>query len=103
MSMSHFSDPAEALKHRNVYLKVFAALAVLTIVTVGVALLGIKNAWPIPVAVAIGMVIAITKGSLVAAFFMHLTTEGRWLFVILGICVIFFFVLMLVPVLTDTC
>ena len=99
--MSHFSSPDEALKHRNRYLKVFASLAILTVVTVAIALFGIKNAWPIPFAVSIGLLIALTKGSLVAAVFMHLTTEGRWLFLILAICIIFFFALMLLPVLTD--
>ena len=53
------------------YMKIFGALAVLTIVTVAVSFLKVG----IGLAVFIAMVIATVKGSLVASFFMHLAHE----------------------------
>ncbi len=55
----------------NSYIKVFGALAVLTVVTVAVASLKFS----IGLAVLVAMVIATVKGSLVASFFMHLAHE----------------------------
>jgi cytochrome c oxidase subunit 4 len=58
-------------KHVRVYIGVFVALMVLTIVTVGVAQFHL----PMPIAVTVALIVAITKGSLVALFFMHLCNE----------------------------
>jgi caa(3)-type oxidase subunit IV len=86
-------------KHVKTYLFVFAALAVLTIVTVAVSWLHIPTVW---VAVAVAMLIAAVKATLVACYFMHLLSERNALFSILILCVIFFIVLMLLPVVTST-
>lgn len=87
----------EARKHIKVYLGVLGALAVLTVVTVSAA--GLQTG--IIVGVAIAMLIAVVKGSLVAGFFMHLLYDRKgWLYGLLVLCFVFFVVLMLLPVLS---
>lgn len=93
-----FANAEEARKHRNHYLIVFAALGVFTLVTVGVAQLDL----PIPLAIAIALFVASIKGSLVACVFMHLLTERTVLYALLALCGLFFIVLLLLPVFTDT-
>ncbi|NOS99569.1 MAG: hypothetical protein HOP29_02970 [Phycisphaerales bacterium] len=82
-------------KHVRVYVTVFAALLVLTIVTVGVAQFHL----PIRTAVALAMLIALIKGSLVACYFMHLISEKSIIYWVLTLTVLFFVFLMLLPVL----
>jgi len=96
-----FASPDEALRHRNIYLKVFGALAALTAVTVAVAMIGLKLHWSTPAVIIAALFVASIKGSLVACYFMHLLTERKALFVVLGFCVFFFFVLLLYPMMTD--
>ena len=67
------------------YMKIFGALAVLTIVTVAVSLLKVG----IGLAVFIAMVIATVKGSLVASFFMHLAREKKLIYLFLLITLVF--------------
>jgi cytochrome c oxidase subunit 4 len=94
--MSHAS--AEDIgKHVKVYIMVFAALAVLTVVTVSASYLHLS----VPKAIALAMLIASIKGSLVAAYFMHLISERKLLYAILVLCAIFFAALMLLPVVTT--
>ena len=89
--------PEEIKKHIRVYLMVFAALAVLTVATVGVSYLSL----PVTGAIVLALAIACVKGSLVAGFFMHLISEKKIVYWILALTVVFFAVLMLVPVLTN--
>jgi cytochrome c oxidase subunit 4 len=81
------------------YWKVFGALTVLTVVTVAVAVLP----WHlgITIAVILALFIATIKGSLVAAYFMHLKGEKSIVYWVLALTVFFFIVLMAVPVLTE--
>ena len=67
---------------------------VLTVVTVAVASLDLS----IGKAIILAMAIASVKGSLVACFFMHLISEKKIIYYVLGLTIIFFVVLMLVPV-----
>ena len=84
-------------KHVRVYWLVFGALAVLTIVTVAAARLDLA----IGMAVTVAMIIAVAKGSLVASVFMHLLFDkNRAIGALLLLCLFFFAVLMLLPVLT---
>lgn len=79
----------------KVYFAVFGALLVLTVVTVGVSLLGL----PEPYAIIVAMLVAIVKAMLVILYFMHLKYDDRFYSVIFGISVLFiglFFVLTLV-------
>ena len=88
----------EIRKHVRVYLIVFAALAVLTAVTVAVSYLHIES---VAITILIALVIATIKGSLVAGYFMHLVSEERLIYWVLILTVVFFIVLMLLPVFTD--
>ena len=59
--------------HVKTYIKVFAALIVGTIVTV----LASDIHWGIILGITVALIIATVKGSLVAAFFMHLAAERK--------------------------
>ena len=91
-------DPAEIDKHVRVYITVFVALMALTIITVAVSYLDLST----PMAVAVALFIAIIKGSLVACYFMHLISEKKLIYAVLGITVFKFVVLMILPVLTHS-
>ena len=82
------SDAAHAdiQKHVRVYITVFAALAVLTVITVAVAYLHLS----IVPALLVALLIASVKGGLVAAYFMHLVSEKKVIFWILVVTVVFF-------------
>ena len=67
------------------YMKIFGALAFLTIITVAVSSLKVG----IGLAVFIAMVIATVKGSLVASFFMHLAHEKKLIYLFLCVTLVF--------------
>lgn len=71
--MSDIAHIEEVKKHIRVYISVFAALAVLTIVTVAVGYMHL----PMVPALIAALVIATIKAGLVAAYFMHLVSEER--------------------------
>ena len=77
----------------GLYLKVFGALLVLTTVTVGVSYLRL----PLHAAIAVALVIATLKASLVAAFFMHLAGEKKIIFAVLLLAAFFFVFLLTYP------
>jgi len=74
-------------KHLKVYIGVFVALLVGTIVTVAVSRVNLGHAGNISLA----LVIAVLKAALVAGFFMHLVSEKKPIYTIL-IFTAFFFV-----------
>ena len=88
----------EMLKHIRVYLVVFFALAVLTVVTVWAAYIHIAE--PYHVLVAIG--IATVKGSLVVAYFMHLVSEKKLIYAVLILTAFFFLFMLFMTTFTDT-
>lgn len=90
-------DAAEIDRHVRVYLLVFAALMVLTIVTVAISYLELSTG----PAVALALFVATIKGALVAGFFMHLISEKKLVVVILALTVFFFFCMLIGPWLTD--
>ncbi len=90
------SSAEDIKKHIVVYYKVFAALAVLTAVTVAISYLN----FTIGLAVLVAMLVASVKGTLVACYFMHLLTERGMIFWVLGLCAVFFAFLMVLPVVT---
>jgi len=90
--MEH-TDPDSIRRQTKIYVAVFAALAMLTIVTVTVSYLHLSA---VP-AIAVALLIASIKGSLVAAYFMHLIDERKAIYAILILTVAFFAVLMFVP------
>ena len=83
-------------KHVRIYITVFVTLMVLTIVTVVVS----RFHLPVPVAVSVALLVATIKGSLVACYFMHLISEKRLIVAILALTVVFFLVLIALPILT---
>jgi cytochrome c oxidase subunit 4 len=90
-------DPAEIDKHVRTYIMVFATLLVLTMVTVAVSYLHLE----VHEAIAVALVIATIKASLVALFFMHLISERQVILFILALTGTFAVVLLLLPVLTN--
>jgi cytochrome c oxidase subunit 4 len=92
---AHASD--DVSKHVKTYFMVFGALMVLTVVTVAVSYLHL----PVHQAIVVALLIATIKGSMVALFFMHLNHERKLIYWVLMLTVVFFFVLMLVPLSTN--
>ena len=84
-------------KHVRVYITVFVALMVLTIVTVAISRLHLS----VPIAVTVALIVATVKGSLVACYFMHLISEKKLIYAVLALTVAFFVVLLALPVLTH--
>jgi cytochrome c oxidase subunit 4 len=72
---------------------VFASLAALTVVTVGISYMHLAT----PAAVTLALLVAIVKGSLVALYFMHLVSEEKAIYFLLGLTAAFFIVLMYMP------
>lgn len=92
------NSPEEIRKHLKVYWLIFGALLVMTGLTVMAAgyhfLTGAG-------AIALGLAIAIVKGTLVGAFFMHLAEEKKIIYGILILTAVLFVPLMLLPILTT--
>ena len=83
-------------RHVRIYITVFVALMVLTIVTVTVS----RFHLPVPVAVTVALIVATIKGSLVACYFMHLISEKKLIYAVLGLTVVFFVALLALPIFT---
>lgn len=86
----------EIKKHVRIYISVFAALAVLTVVTVAVSYLHL----PMKQAIIVALIIASLKASLVALFFMHLISEKQVILAILLLAAFFLVVLLAIPMLS---
>jgi cytochrome c oxidase subunit 4 len=84
-------------KHVKVYITVFVALMVLTIITVAVS----RFHLPVPMAVTVALIVATIKGSLVACYFMHLISEKKLIYAVLALTIVFFIALMALPVFTH--
>jgi cytochrome c oxidase subunit 4 len=87
---------ADIDRHVKVYITVFVALMVLTIVTVAIS----RFHLPVHIAVTLALLVAIVKGSLVACYFMHLISEKKVIYAVLLVTVAFFIALLALPVLT---
>ena len=84
----------EEVQHQvKIYIRVFLALAILTVLTVGVSYLKL----PIRLAILVALLIATVKSSLVAGFFMHLSNEKKIIYSILLLAFCFFLVLLFSP------
>src|SRR3954454_19669678 len=90
------SDHESIRKSMRTYLMVGAALFVFTGITVAVNQVHLA----IPMAITVDLIIAATQGSMVASVFMHLSHERKWIYGALLLTVVFFLVLMFVPLLT---
>ena len=96
--MSSDHSAVDIDKHVRIYISVFVALMVLTVVTVAIS----RFHPPVAIAVTIAMLVATIKGSLVACYFMHLISEKKLIYAVMGLTVVFFFVLLALPVITHS-
>ena len=90
------SDPEGVKKSIRTYVMVGASLLVFTGITVAANALHLA----VPAAVAVALIIATMKGSMVASIFMHLTHEKKWIYGALLLTVVGFIILMTVPLFT---
>ncbi len=87
---------ADIDRHVKAALFVFASLLVLTGFTVGAYFLHL----PTRTAIVLALTIATVKGTLVAAWFMHLISERKLIYWMLAIAAAFFIPLLLLPTFT---
>jgi len=85
-------------RHVRIYITVFAALMVLTIITVAISRVHL----PVPIAVTVALIVAIVKGTLVACYFMHLISEKKLIYAVLVLTAVFFAALLALPVVTHS-
>ena len=83
-------------KQVRIYITVFVALLALTIITVAIS----RYHLPVHIAVTVALIVATIKGSLVACYFMHLISERKLIYAVLGLTVVFFIALLVLPVIT---
>ena len=88
---AHAHSPEEVSKHVKVYLTVFGALLVGTVVTVALNYMHFDSKL---LTIAIALFVATIKATLVACYFMHLISEKRMIYLILGFTAFFFVGLM---------
>ena len=90
------SDPEAIKKSIRSYMVVGALLLVFTGVTVAANQFHLA----VPAAITLALIIATIKGSMVASVFMHLSHEKKWIYGALLLTVVFFVVLLFLPLLT---
>ena len=84
-------------KHVKIYITVFVALMALTIITVAISYLHL----PTHLAIAVALIVATIKGTLVACYFMHLISEKKLILVVLLITFSTFVGLLALPAITH--
>jgi caa(3)-type oxidase subunit IV len=90
------SDPEAIRKSIRSYGVVGGLLLVGTAITVAANQVHLA----VPAAITVALIIATLKGSMVAAIFMHLSHEKKWIYGALLLTVVFFVVLMFLPLAT---
>jgi cytochrome c oxidase subunit 4 len=90
-------SPEYIKKSIRKYVMIGGILWVLTVVTVVLGQVDL----PITQAIVLGMMVAVTKASLVALFFMHLIDEKKLIYYTLLLTVTFFAVCMIIPATTT--
>ena len=96
--MSSDNSKEAIQEHIRVYIMVFGALAVLTVITVLASFLKLSSSE----AIFLALIIASVKASLVAGYFMHLISERRVIIYMLIMTVFFFFVMIFLPLISYT-
>jgi len=91
------SDQDSIKKSVRSYMMIGLALFAFTAITVAVNQVHLA----VPLAITVALIIATTKGSMVASVFMHLSHERKWIYGALILTVIGFFVHLALPVLTN--
>jgi len=90
------SDPEAIRKSVRKYWMIGGALFAFTVITVAVNQIHLA----VPLAITVALIIATLKGSMVAAIFMHLSNEKKWIYGALVLTVVGFIILMTVPYFT---
>ncbi len=90
-------DHADIDRQVRTYILIFVTLMALTIVTVAISRLHL----PTHLAVSLALVVATIKGGLVASYFMHLISERKLIYWVLGFTVAFFLAVLLLPLWTH--
>ena len=85
-------------KSIRTYMMIGAALFVFTGITVAVNQVHLA----VPAAITVALIIAMTKGSMVASVFMHLNHEKKWIYGALLLTIVFFVVLLFLPLATTS-
>jgi cytochrome c oxidase subunit IV len=93
--MSDTRGTEDVTKRVRTYVAVFVALIVLTMATVGASHLHLV----IPAAIAVALLIAVMKGSMVASVFMHLVGEQKAIYWALLLTLVLLVALLFLPVL----
>jgi cytochrome c oxidase subunit 4 len=91
--MGDHASHADIDRQVRTYILIFVTLMALTIITVTISRLHL----PIPAAIAIALIVATIKGGLVASYFMHLLSERKLIYWVLGFTVLCFFTVLLLP------
>ncbi len=87
-------SPEVIRKQVRTYIMVFVSLMALTLITVGISTLHLS----VGPAIILALIVATIKGSLVASYFMHLISERKIIYATLLLTVVFFALLMTLPV-----
>ena len=90
------SDVESVKKSIRTYMMVGAALFIFTGITVAVNQIHLA----VPMAITVALIIAATKGTMVASVFMHLNHEKKWIYGALALTVVGFIILIFVPLFT---
>ena len=88
------NEQSEATAPKPNYLAIFAVLAVLTAVEVGLVFTGAVQS----VQVVLLIALAFTKATLVALYYMHLKFEGPLIRIIAAVPVLLLLVVILIPI-----
>ena len=97
MSDSHSSEAVK--KHIKIYLAVFVALLVGTVITVLLRSVHFPQFW---ITVTVALFVATIKATLVACYFMHLISEKKAIYSTLVVTVFFFAAMMFLFIYTRT-
>ena len=94
--MAHSAE--EVRREVKTYIAVFVCLLVLTLITVAVSYLHLPS---VTERVLLAMLVAVTKGTLVALFFMHLKSERPFVYATLAFTAIFVVLVFALPKWTE--
>jgi cytochrome c oxidase subunit 4 len=89
--MSDAHSHADIQKHKRIYIAVFFALLVGTVITVWLNYFHFDS---VALTVSIALFVATIKAALVAGFFMHLISEKKAIYAMLAVTVFFFAAMM---------
>ncbi len=94
---AHAESAHEFAHHVRRYLFVFYALLFGTLITVGASFIPFGNR---EINIGVALFIAVSKASLVACYFMHLISERKMIYGIMGFTAVFFLGLMFLTLLS---